>query len=158
MHGDLLGVPGDAEPAHAVGQARGREPDLGVVEALVDGAEHRVLRDEDVLELQLAVTAEEALVEGVDVPGDPQAGRVRVDEEHRGAAPVARAPRRARHADRERRAVGAGDEPLASVDQPARRVVGVAVVDSAAGSEPAPGAGSVIAKQDRTVPRASGRR
>ncbi len=37
-------------------------------------------------------------------------------------------------------------------------VVGVAVVDSAAGSEPAPGAGSVIAKHDRTAPSASGRR
>ena len=36
--------------------------------------------------------------------------------------------------------------------------VRVAVVDSAAGSEPAPGAGSVMAKDDRTVPRASGRR
>jgi len=35
---------------------------------------------------------------------------------------------------------------------------GVAVVDSIDGSAPAPGAGSVIAKQDRISPAASGRR
>ena len=34
----------------------------------------------------------------------------------------------------------------------------VAVVDSIDGSAPAPGAGSVIAKQDRISPAASGRR
>ena len=42
------------------------------------------------------------------------------------------------------------------IDQPSSTFV--AVVASMAGSEPAPGAGSVIAKHERTVPAASGAR
>jgi hypothetical protein len=156
-HGDVLRTAGDAEPAHAVRHPGGPEPDLGVAEALVNLTEHGIGGHHAVLEGQLDVAAVQALVERVDVPHHLHAGVVRVDQEHRRAAGLAWLSGGARHADREGRSVRARDEPLAAVDPPAA-CDRMARVARAAGSDPAPGAGSVIAKHDRTSPAASGRR
>ena len=144
------------EPAHAVRHPGGAEPHLRVPEALVHLAEHGVVGDHAALEDDLAVPAEQALVQGVDVPDDLHAGVVGVDEEHRRAA--ARRPGRrwcgpCRWRSRRRRA------PLMNHLRPSIRQppsILVAVVAQCRGSEPAPGAGSVIAKQDRISPAASG--
>ena len=90
----------------------------------------------------------------VGVAADDEARLARVDEEHRGA-PSAGA--RCGHA---RSRTPAPSAPVMkrfspTISQPSPS--GVAVAASAAGSDPAPGCGSVIAKQERTSPRASGR-
>src|SRR6202012_3535052 len=79
----LWAPPAKPEPAHAVGHPGRPEPDLGVAEALVHRAQHGVLRHETVVEDQLDVAAEQALVERVDVPDHLHAGVVLVHQEHR---------------------------------------------------------------------------
>ena len=153
---DVVSAPGRAEPAHAVGQPGGREPDLGVGEAAADLAQHRVVGTNSVAQLDRTVPADGRRVDGAQVLADLPARVVRVDQEHRRALGCAD-PLRG-HDDRERRAVGAGDQVLVAVDDPAAVDLPARPSRSAAGSDPAPGAGSVMAKHERTVPSASGRR
>ena len=59
---DVVRAAGEAEPAHAVRQARGSEPDLGVAVAFADLTEHGVVADPAVLEYDLAVSAGKAAI------------------------------------------------------------------------------------------------
>ncbi|MNK62037.1 hypothetical protein D3C87_812050 [compost metagenome] len=109
--GELVHAARGAEPAHAVREARGRQPHLRVAKALADGAQHVGGRHAQAVEAHHAVAAGEAAVECVDLPFDHDLGLVHVGQEH-GRRPVFHA----RHDDREARAGGAGDEPLAPGD------------------------------------------
>ena len=111
LGGDVVRAPGLAEPAHAVREARRREPHLRVAEALADLAEHVGGGNAHVLELDHPVAAGEAAVERVHGTHDADALAVHVGEEHR-----RRAVLHARHDDRVGGALGAGDEPLRAVD------------------------------------------
>jgi hypothetical protein len=113
VEGEVVGAAGGAEPAHAVGEARRRQAHLGEAEAFADGAQHGVVVDPAVVEDDFRVPAGEHPVGGLDQTLDPPAKVVGVDEEHRCSRICHR------HADGERGALGAGDEPLASVDRPA---------------------------------------
>ena len=111
---DVERPPGEAQPAHAVRQPRGPEPDLRVAEALPHLAEHRVVPATTQSRKRTSqCPPANTRVGRLHVAADLEAGVAGVDEEHR------RALRRARHADGEGRAVGAGDEPLVAVDHPA---------------------------------------
>jgi hypothetical protein len=98
------------------------------------------------------VTADEADVHAADVALDPEAGRNIVAPS--GASPTAGV----------RAMTIANPAPSAPVMNHLRPLItqpspsGFAAVWSISGSDPAPGAGSVIAKQDRCSPRASGAR
>ena len=83
--GDVVGAPRGAEPAHAMGQPRRREPRLGIAEPLADPAEHRRLRHPQPVEPDHRVAARHVLVEGVEHALDMDAGRVHRREEHRRA-------------------------------------------------------------------------
>src|SRR5690606_28324853 len=96
---------GRAEPAHDMGHAGGAEADLRVLVAAVDLAEHRLVGDEQVVEVDLAVAADHGPVQGGDVAADAQAGGVGGGEEHGGAAAIARLAGGAGHDDEEARAV-----------------------------------------------------
>src|SRR6185312_16763587 len=109
------GAAGGPEPALAVGEAGGGEAHLGVAEPLADAAEDGVVGYLAVLEDHLRVATREGSVGDLEDPLDPVARVVGVDQEHRRPG----VPRE-RHADRERRPFGAGDEPLAAADRPAR--------------------------------------
>ena len=151
----------EPEPAHAVRQPRRREAHLGVAEALPDLAEHRVVR-------RRGSRSKHDLA----VPAGRTRGRCVADRAHDLAARGCR--RRRGTSSRPRRgsissavramqmAKAAPSAPvmnhLRAVDHPAAVDALARVVRSIDGSEPAPGAGSVIAKHERTSPAASGRR
>ena len=79
------------------------------METLVDVAEHGVIGDEATVEEQFAMPAVEIFVERFDVTDQLESGVVGVNEKHGRSAAVARHTRGSGHADREARAVGAGD-------------------------------------------------
>ena len=89
VDGDVLGAPGQPEPPHAVRQPGRGQPYLGVFEATVDLAEDCLWAHSTAVEHDLAMPAEQALVERPDVALDPHTWVVGVDEKHRRAAPVA---------------------------------------------------------------------
>ena len=111
VDGDVVRAPRGAQPAHAMREPRRRQAHLRVLEALADLAEDVRRRHAHVLEPHDTVAAREARVETAHRPLDHDAGRIHVGQEHRGAGVVG-----VGHDDRERRALGAGDEPLAAVD------------------------------------------
>ena len=112
---DVEAAARDAQPAHAVREPCGREPDLGVTETEIALAEDRGAFDAAVVEADLAVAADHRVVERLDLTHDLEAGIVAVDEEHRRRMALTGAC----HHDREGGARGAGDEPLVPVDPPA---------------------------------------
>jgi len=83
--GDVVRPPGRAKPAHAMRQARRREPRLSVAEPLPHLAEHRGLRHPQPVEPDHRMAAGHVLVEGIEHPLDVNARRVHRREEHRGA-------------------------------------------------------------------------
>ena len=101
-----------AEPAHAVRQARRAEADLRVFETFAGRAEHLVGGYAKVLDLDLGMAAGHRTVDRIEHALDADRGIRQVDEEH------ARAVVRLRHDDADPGALGAGDERLASVDDP----------------------------------------
>ncbi len=110
--GDVVGATRGAEPAHAVGQARGREAHLGIAEALADLAEHIARRNTQVVETQLPVATGEAAVQRVQLALMGDAVTLHVGQEH-----GRRTILHARHDDAEVSAFCAGDQPLAAIDQ-----------------------------------------
>ena len=94
----------EAEPPHAVGQARRRQSHLCQPEAEPDLSQHGIVADAAVVEHELCVPAGERAVDGADEPLDAHP-RVRLrHDEHRRAAVADEAGVGPRHADRERRA------------------------------------------------------
>ena len=96
IEGDIVGAPRLSEPAHAMRQARRRQPHLGIAKALADFAEHVAWPGRaGSLNSSDAVTAGETAVHRVHVAHDADARPVHVGQEHRG-----RAVFHARHDDR----------------------------------------------------------
>ena len=137
----------------------GAEPHLGVLEALVDLAEHGVVghhgsrRTPPRCGRRRGPRRASRCARTTRMPGLSASTRNIVAPPRSPGSPDVRAMQIANAAPSR-----AGDEPLAAVDPPAAAILRRARCDSAAGSEPAPGAGSVIAKHDRISPAASGRR
>ena len=113
--GDVLGAPGGAEPAHAVGESGRGEADLGVAEALAGFAEDVECGDLEAVEFHDGVAAGEALVEAVHGADDADAGLIHVGEEH-GCAAIVEAAGFTRHDDGEAGVYGACDEPFGTID------------------------------------------
>ena len=86
---DVERSPGKPEPAHAVGQARGREPHLREPESQADLSEHGIVGDPAVVEPELCVPARERAVERADAPLDAHPRVLAGDDEHRRAAVAA---------------------------------------------------------------------
>ena len=149
--GDVVRAPRRAQPAHAMRQPRRRQPHLGVAEALARLAQDVARRHAQIVEPHHRVAAREGLVQAVHRAHDLDARLVHVGEEHRRRAVLA-----LRHDDGEARAIRAGDEPLVAVDHPVIAVLHRRGVQRR-GIGPAPGAGSVMQKQERMSPLASGR-
>ena len=92
----------EAEPPHAVGQARRREAHLRQPEAEPDLSQDGIVADAAVVEHDLGVPTRERAVDGADEPLDAHT-RVRLrHDEHRRAAVADELVVGARHADRER--------------------------------------------------------
>ena len=89
-----------------------------------------------------------------DAPHDAPARLVAV--EHERGESLARVVGRLREQDEVLRDARAGDEPLAAVHDPLVALRLVAVVSIIVGSEPAPGAGSVMTIDERTLPSTIG--
>lgn len=103
------------------------------------------------------MAAAHALVHGRDVTTDDHAAVARIDEEHRDPGPVPRPP----DVRAMTMAKSAPSAPVMKCLSPSIRqppATRTAAVRMARRSEPAPGAGSVIAKHDRTSPLARGAR
>ena len=132
--GDVVRAPRRAEPAHAVRQPRRRQPHLRVAEALAELAEdvgrpaRAGPRTRTTAWPPVKQRVHVSIVRSMRMPGRSMSARNM----------VARPSSMLRHDDREARAIGAGDEPLAAVDHPVVAVL-PAVVCSIDGSEPAPG-------------------
>ena len=112
---DVQRPAGKAEPAHAVGQPSRAQPDLRVAETLPHRAEHRVVGQHAVVEVDVRVAAGDGRVQGVDAAADPETRVVGVDEEHGrpgGRVTVGVGPG---HHDRERRPDSPTDETLLTV-------------------------------------------
>lgn len=134
----------------------GPESYLRVPKARADRAEHRVVGYHDPVEVEVRVAAVDRSIDGVNVVGDPDAGVsmgarnmvAPAGPSHSGvrAMMIANAAPSAPEMKRFRPEI---DQPLSTR---------VAVVRIISGSDPAPGCGSVIAKQDRAAPEASGAR
>src|SRR4051812_39352780 len=92
---------------------------LRVGETLPRLAEDGVVTDLATVQFDLAVPAGEALVEARYVPDEAEAGRVGRYEEHGRRGIRVRAG--ARHDDGESGSVGAGDEPLTTLEYPSAR-------------------------------------
>src|SRR5262249_41408091 len=114
--GDLDAALGPAEPAHAVGEPRRPQPDLGDAEPVADLEQHVLVRHFEAVELELAVAAVLLRPHDPDAPHDAPAGLIAVVE--KGREPVTLVVRRARHEDEVFCFAGAGDEPLAAADDP----------------------------------------
>ena len=111
VDGDVVRAPHGAEPAHAMREPRGRQAHLRVAKALAHFAEDRIGRHAQPIEAHDAMAAGEALVERVH-----RCARPRCPPHSCRTGTSSRRRRRLRHDDREGRAVGAGDEPLAAID------------------------------------------
>ena len=95
--GDVMGPRRGAEPAHAVGEPRGRQPHLGVLQPFADRPEDPAGGHGDAVEANDRVAAGEAGIQRIDDPLDGDAGRIGGGQEHRragavGAVPPTRAP------------------------------------------------------------------
>ncbi len=62
IESDVEAAARDTEPAHAVGEPRRSEPDLRVAEAFARLPEHRIVRNEAILEPHLTVSAEHCMI------------------------------------------------------------------------------------------------
>ena len=99
-----------------MGEPRRAKPHLGDAQAVADLEQHVVVLDFEPVEIKLAVAAMLLGAENADAAHDMPAGLVAVEQERGEAAPGIVGG--ARHQDEMRRAVGAGDEPFAAVDDP----------------------------------------
>ena len=107
---------GKAEPAHAVGEPRGAEPDLRELEAVADVHQPCVVGNFQSVELELAVPA--VLLRPHDRnPAHDAPPRLVAIEQERGQA-LARVVARLRNQDEVLRDACASDEPLATVHDP----------------------------------------
>src|SRR5229473_2141564 len=114
---DLHRALGEPEPAHAVGEPRRPEPDLGRAQAVADPHQHVLLRHLEPLEEELAMAAVLLRAHDRDAANDAPARLVAVIEE--GGEAAAGIVGGARDQDEMAGDAGAGDEPLAAVDHPA---------------------------------------
>lgn len=64
--GDVMRALSRAKPSHAMGEARGRQPNLRVAEALSDFAEHAVGANSDILQFDDRVSAWQGAVDGIE--------------------------------------------------------------------------------------------
>ena len=114
---DLHRALGQPEPAHAVGEPRGPEPDLGDPQSVADLHQHVLVGHFEPLEDQFAVSAVLLRPHDGNAAQDAPARLVTVIEEGGEATP--RVLRRARHQDEVIGDAGPGDEPLVAVNDPA---------------------------------------
>ena len=128
--GDVVGAPRGTQPAHAMRQARRRQPDLGIAKALADPAEDRTLRHPQPVEPDHRVAARHVLIQGVEHPLDDDPRRVHRCKEHRGAGGADFVIVVFRHDDCDFRTDGTGDQPFRAVDD---KVAAVAVLGAARG-------------------------
>ena len=116
LDGDRLRARGRTQPAHAVGEPRRCQSHLRVAQRLAHLAEHRGGGQTQIVEYHYAVALHVVAIHGVHHSFEFDAGCVAVTEEQCRAARVVIVSRQTRHDDPCPRAVGSGDEPLASVD------------------------------------------
>ena len=114
---DLLRADAAAQPAHAMRQPRGAEPNLRILEALTCSAKHLVSRDAQVFDRHFRVTARHRIVDRIGHVIDPDSGIGQIEQEHAGAA-LAALVFRLGHDNAHLGPVGAGDETLLAVDHP----------------------------------------
>ena len=114
--GDVERAPREPQPAHAVREPRGAEADLRDLEPVADVHQPVLVGDLEPVELELAVPAVLLRAHDRNAPHDAPAGLVAVEHE-RGEA-LARIVGGLREQDEMLRDAGAGDEPLAAVDDP----------------------------------------
>jgi hypothetical protein len=112
--GDLHAALGEAEPAHAVGEAGRAKPDLGDLEPVALLQQAVLERDLEPVELEFAYAAMLVRPHVGDAPDDAPVRIVLAVEEGREAAP--RVVGGARHEDEVAGDGGAGDEPLAAMN------------------------------------------
>src|SRR5581483_778213 len=113
---DLHAALGPAEPAHAMGKPRRSEPRLHHAQPVADAAEHVIVMNFEAVELELAMAAMFLRAKDFNAAHDPPAGLILVVEERGDALPPVVGG--ARREDEMGGAVGAGDEPLATIDLP----------------------------------------
>ena len=119
LGGEVERALGDADPAHRVREPPAREPLLRDHEALAVAAEQVRRRHPHFGELDLGVPAGRVRAHPLGMAHEPPAGRVRRDEDERVVAMAGGVvgPGLGDH-DREGRAVGARDAPLAPIEHP----------------------------------------
>src|ERR1700687_3994463 len=74
-----------AQPSHAVRQTRWRQPYLCVTEAFANFAENPIAPHPDVMKFNFSMTAGRVAIEGIEYSLDRKAGRIHVNQQHRGA-------------------------------------------------------------------------
>src|SRR3546814_13304989 len=80
---DVVRAPGRAGPSHAMGEPRGREPDLRVAQPLADLAENIAVGHMEVVEADHGMAAGKRAVERVEDAFDDDFGPVPLAENHR---------------------------------------------------------------------------
>ena len=132
-----------------MGQPRRAEPDLRDFQPVADTEQNVFVGDFKAVEFELAMAAVLLRTHDADAADDAPARLVAVIEKR--GEPAALVVGGARDDDEMRRFRRAGDEPFAAADHPFA-VFLLGKVRIMAGSEPPPGAGSVMAKDDLLCP------
>src|SRR6185437_12538197 len=114
--GHVERAPRESQPAHAVREARGAEPDLRDLQPVAHTHQAVLVGYLEAVELELAMPAVLLGPQDRDAAYDAPA-RLRGVEEERGE-PLARIVRRLRDEDEVPGDAGAGNEPLAALDAP----------------------------------------
>src|SRR5262249_8637114 len=113
---NLQATLGPAQPAHAMGQPRRSEPDLSDFQSIADAEQHIVIADFKAVEFELAVAAVLLGPHDRDTPDYAPARLIAVVEKRRQAAALVVGG--SGDDDEMRSFGGAGDEPLAPVNDP----------------------------------------
>src|SRR5262245_16429299 len=114
---DLAAALGEPRPAHAMGEPRRPEPDLGDAQPVTEAHQHVFVGDLEALEDKLAMPAVLLRPHDRNPPDDLEAGLVAMKQKSREAA--ARIVRGAGNQNEMIGNAGAGDEPLMAADHPA---------------------------------------
>ena len=154
-----MSAAGSPKPAHAMGQPSRREPGLGIAKALADPPEHGSFRHPEPVEPDHRMATRDVLIKRFKNPLDNDPRRIHRCQEHRGPGRAAFVIVGFGHDDCD----VAPTAPVISHFSPSMTksprlplMARCALVFSIEGSDPAPGAGSVIIKHECS-PAANGR-
>ena len=92
---------------------------LGVSEAQTHGSQHRIIRHEAVIEINVRMSSGNGTVHGMNAFAEPDAGVVEIDQEHGGAGRGVSDGLSTGHHNTEGCAIGAAGESLMTINGPA---------------------------------------